>query len=286
VASKIDKETLKGPDVFLSTSEKVFQWVEHNLVVIGSIVGVGLAVACGIVGYNYFVGVREQKAAEALYVPEAEFKKAQSEMAEAKQKDKLAQQNSAASKTTKGKNKDKNKDRDKDKDKPSDGDTSATDKKIDLEPMIAKIKTQIDLHSQTRAAMVSAMNLSNFLLTEKRYADALAVLDLIKYDPGSADLLAGFWLMHRGLIYLENTKSSQARECYQRVLESPQLNAFHPEALLKLGVAFETEGDLTKARDYYERVGREFPNTEDSTTAQQYIRLLELAGHQKPGEQG
>src|SRR5579872_2339760 len=76
---------LKNPDVFISTSDKVFNFIEHHLM---SFLAVVLVAAVGSVAWvtvGWLDSRKEQKAAEALYGPEAELKKA-----EAKVKDERA----------------------------------------------------------------------------------------------------------------------------------------------------------------------------------------------------
>jgi TolA-binding protein len=46
--------------------------------------------------------------------------------------------------------------------------------------------------------------------------------------------------------------------------------------MLKLGMSYEMKGEAEKARQTYEKLGREFPDSEASSSALQYLRLLDL----------
>ena len=261
-SKKIDKEALKGPDVFVSTSDKIFNFIEHHLkTALGVLALVGIG-SVGYVVYGYINASQEQKAAEALYHPESLLKKAESEVREQRAK---KMQDLAGGK-----------EKAKDKKTVHEDLVRPADYEKDYAPFVEKIKAELRDHANTKAALISALNLSYFLTQQKQFPQALEVLNMPKYRPQPTELLGGFWLMHRGVILLENNQVDGAIESYQSVIQSAPLKAFHPEALLKLGVCFELKGDAGKARETYEKVARDFPESEASMTAQQYLRLLDL----------
>ena len=253
--AKKDKLDLKTPDVFHTTSDKIFIWIEEHARTVISVVAAGVVLSLVIIGVNYFAQRREAKAAEAIYQPEDALKKIETRVREERQGE-----------TTRVK--------------------SAEDKKkpvakplgfaAEFGPAVDALEARLKEFPGTRVALVSALNLSYFLMQEKQPARAMAVLDLVTYRPGSSDLLGGFWHMHRGLALIEAKKFKEATEAYQAVLAQKALVAFHPEALLKLGLTKDLEGDVNGARDAYQKVGREYPGTEASGSAQNFLRLLGL----------
>lgn len=82
--------------------------------------------------------------------------------------------------------------------------------------------------------------------------------------------------MHYGLVLIENGKVEDAVGQYDDVVKSPELKPFHPEAMLKKGIALELKGDAAKAREIYEQIGRDFPASNASSAAAQYLRLMDL----------
>lgn len=249
MSSKIDKNALKGPDVFQSTSDRVFAWIEANVRVIGGAFALVLVVAIGYVSYKYFSARKEAQAATEIYAAEAGLKKLQQETREARALN---------------------------PGKPA----PALDYAKDFAPHVSKLKAEIEKNSGARAALVSALNLVAFLVQQKQFGEALAVLEIPRYRPGSGDVLAGFYNMHRGLVFLENGKYDDARSAYEDILKSSALKHFHPEALLKQGLAFELQGDANRARETYEKLRLQFPESEAAKTAQRYIRLLETKATQ------
>lgn len=261
---KIDKKDLKGPDVFISTSDQILAWVEKHSGLIITIVVIAIVAGSGYIGYSAWNQSKENQAAEDIFKPENELKKVETKIRE----ERAEKMKELAAGTAK----------DKKETKPET--LRPADYAKDYAPIVEQVKQQIQKHAGTKAAMISALNLSGFLVQQKQFGPALEVLDIPKYQPSSSDLLSGLWHLHRGLAYLENQKTDEAIKEYETVVNNGDLKYFHPEALLKLGVAYEMKGDLEKARQAYERVGKEFPNTEASNTGRQYMRLLELKSQQ------
>jgi len=229
----------------------VLKFIEDHARIVGTLVLAGSIGGLAFVGHKLWRTQVETKAAERLYKVEAQLKKVESEIRKERSK---KMQDSAGLKE----------------------ELRPVDFAKDFAGIVTNMKAELKNVSGTRAAMVSALNLANFLIQQKQYEEALEVLKTPAIRPGVNDLLGGFWRMHYGLVCLENNKADDAIAAYQEVLAADGLKPFHPEALLKSGIAYEIKGDLNKARDTYEKLGREYPNTEASAAAAQYLRLLEL----------
>ncbi|MGE4130053.1 MAG: tol-pal system YbgF family protein [Bdellovibrionales bacterium] len=247
--SKKQHEEAKAPDAFLTTSNQVLNWIEKHALPVFGAVGLLAVIGIGYVGYGYWQRQVEQKAAEHIYQFESDLKKAEKQVEEERSKIQA-----------KGK---------KELEAPIDFDKSYS-------AIVESIKQAIRKESGTRAAVVSALGLSNFLLQQKQYANALEVLQLPTFHPGTGDLLGAFFRMQYGAVLIENAKPDEAIKNYAEIVDSKNLKAFHPEAMLKMGISHEMKGDLNKAREVYEKIGREYPNSEASSTANQYLRLMEL----------
>lgn len=259
---KLTKQDLKGPDAFVSASDHLFHWIERHARSIAAVLLLVAVASLGWVSYGYYSESQERHAAEALFKPETELRDIEAKLRESRA---AKMQNLAAGKDKKAKAEDLN---------------SPADYEKDFAPAVGKITAAIRAHANTKAAMISALNLASFLVQQKQFAPALQVLEIAKFQPSKNDLLAGFWHMHRGLAYLENQKADEAMKEYKEILDSGSLKSFHPEAWLKTGVAYELKGDTNKARETYEKVDREFRGTEASNAAAQYLRLLELKQQQ------
>ncbi len=260
MSKKDFKDQVKAPDAFISTSTRVLNWIEKHARAVVAVVVLACLVGAGLTGYSYWQSSVESRAAEAIYKYEAELKAVEARIRE--ERGELMREMS------------KKKSNPKDPIRP-------VDYEKDYAQIVGKLKNEIKAHRKTRTALISALNLSYFLVQQKRFEEALEVISIPSFEPSRSDLLAGFTLMHKGLVLIENGKADEAIETYQRLLDSSALKAFHSEALLKQGIAWELKGDLAKAKDTYENVARSYPNTDASTSASQFLRLLELKS--KPG---
>lgn len=254
------KHAVKEPDAFVSSSHILLHWIERHAVSVGAIVALGTALGLSYVSYTYLADRTEQKAADSLFKAESELKKAESKIREerAKRMQELA-----------GLSKDKKTDVKPDSVRP-------IDFAKDFGPLVTNMKTELKKVGDTRAGLVSALNLSYFLLQQKQYGEALDVMKTPSYKPSSKDLLGGLWRMHYGLVLLENGKPDEAIQVYSDITSQEDLKAFRAEALLKMGIAYELKGEGQKAKDAYEKIGREFPNTESANSAAQYLRLMDI----------
>lgn len=255
---------LKNPDAFISTSQAALHWLEKNAKAVFLIVGTGSLIGLGYVGYNLWNNHVEAAAAEQLYKGEAELKKVESQIREerAKKMQELAGLSGKKAPTT------------------TPEQVRPVDFAKDYGAIVDRVQADLKAHAGTKAAVVTALNLSYFLVQQKQFEKALEVMKIPTLKPSSGDLLGGFWRMHFGLVLLENAKAEEALSLYNEVLASKTLKPFHSEAMLKLGIAYELKGDAGKAKETYEKLGREYPNTEASNSATQFLRLLELKSKQ------
>jgi TolA-binding protein len=237
------KEELRG-DAFITTSDHVLAFIDRHAKIFAAVFAIAAIAGVVYVAKGYIDARREHGANESIYQAEAELRKARGN------EEGIAKYIPSA--------------------------VSADDYQKKFASPVAKLEAEIQKHSNTKASLVSALNLSYFLVQQKQFAEALKVLESTKYQPSASDLLSGFWNMHRGLIYLENKDPKRALEAYDAVVKSSSLKLFHPEALLKMGYCQELSGDKEKAREFYERVGREFPRSEAAQSAEQYLRVMQL----------
>lgn len=254
------RDSIKQPDTFISASDRALKFIEQNSKLFITLFVVVATGGVGYTAYNHYSSSKEMKAAEHLYKVEAQLKKAETQVRDERAK-KMQELTGLLVKS-------------KDSKRPEE--LRPVDFAKDFAPIVTSLKAALKDQAGTRAAMVSALNLSYFLVQQKQFQEALEVMKTPGATLAAGDLLGGFWRMHYGLVLLENNQADEALRLYDEVLGTSALKPFHSEALLKTGIANEIKGDAAKARDIYEKLGRDFPNTEASSSAAQYLRLMEL----------
>lgn len=262
LSKKEFSDSVKAPDAFLSTSAQAVQWIEAHGRMVATVVAAGSFIGLAYVGYTYWQSKLEARAAEQIYNHEGELKKAEGKIRDERAK-KMQEMAGLSAKSGAGKSQ-----------------VPPADFGKDYGSIVEQLKTDLKANAGTNVAMISALNLSYFLLQQQQFAQALEVLKIPTSSPAKGDLLGGFWRMHYGLVLLENSKANEAMAFYNEVLGTSNLKPFHSEAMLKLGIAYELLGDQAKAKETYEKLGREFPNSEASGSATQFLRLLELKSKQ------
>ncbi len=258
MSAKADKQALKTPDVFISTTDHFFAWIERHARTVGVAAAVAILASVAWVSYGLWQSSRENAAADAIFQSSEDLKKAETKVREERAK-KMQQ--------TLGLGKDKAKNNEP---------VRPVDFAKDYQPAVDKVKAAIRTHANTKSAVVAAMTTVAFLMEQKQTAEALQVIELVKYQPARKDMLNGLWQMHKGLVLMENKKLSEAEVAFETILSVPELNAWYPEAQLKLGLTRELAGQPDKARAAYERTVKEFPQTDAAQTAQQFLRLMKL----------
>lgn len=116
------------------------------------------------------------------------------------------------------------------------------------------------------------------LLKEKENTESLQkeIMDSAGFAPKENHVLFGLWHLTLGQVLSRNGESLSAKEEWQKVLHSSKQTEFHPYALIQLGTLARKEGDLSGAKDLYQRVISEFPETEASKLANKLLIHLDL----------
>lgn len=149
----------------------------------------------------------------------------------------------------------------------------AKDHKVS-ESTLKTYETQLKANGGTAVGLASALETASELLKSSQAEQALDVLNLVKYQPKKTDFYFGLLKMTTGLAYLDAGQPDKALTEYTAVIREDAQKAFHPEALLKSGLASEKKNDFDKAKEFYERVSQEFSNTEQGHLALQYMMFL------------
>lgn len=256
----MDKKELKKPDAFVETSSHLLRYVEAHAKTVFSALGLIVAVSVCYLAYSYWQSSSEKTAASSIYAAEAELRATQRSIEEERQK-KLEDISQKASGKT---------------EIPSPEQLRPSDFDRDFRSKVDKVMEALRENRTSRAALLSSLGLVDFLAEQKKWSLAGEVIAIPVYNPSPKDLLFGLTQLHKGLIALENSKPDEAIQFYQSVIGNADQKLLHPEALLKLGVCFESKQDIPKAREMYEKVMKDFSASESAAQAGQLLKLLDL----------
>jgi hypothetical protein len=239
-------------DQFLAFLEK------HSRAVLSS-AGIALVLGTGFAAYSFWQAHRESTAAEAIYKAEANLRKVeQTSLASKAQNIKKLSEGAGAT-----------------SDKTGAGASEESFATTFL-PAVKEIQATIANHAGTRAALVSAMSLSSFLMQKKQTELAGEVMGLPKYEPSRNEILGGLWRMQKALVLIENKKYPEAESLLQDIIKSDDLKLLHGEAWLRIGLAQEAQGQKDRAKETYLRVAKEFSASESGRSANQQLRWMAL----------
>jgi predicted negative regulator of RcsB-dependent stress response len=265
--SEIDART---PDAFLSFSDKALKWIEDNWAPVGGVFGVLIVAGLGWVGYSQWQGYTERKAAVAIYEVEAKIRDKRD--AFAREEDKRLQELSNALDS-----------KDKNKTLPD-----LSPRKIDFDSNFADLARELEKrildHKNTNAAAVASLNLAGLYLSNKKAELADAFLSKIERakDPSLTALLK----MQKAIIAMELGDFPRATAGFESLISDRKSEFLHPDALLKLGVCQEKQGQVEDAKGTFERVSTEYADSEAGRSAKAYLRLLQLEAPAKTESKG
>lgn len=105
---------------------------------------------------------------------------------------------------------------------------------------------------------------------DKNYDQAInGLYDFIdKYEEGDLTVNAYYWL---GEVYLVEKKLEQARQAFTIVATRYGDHRKAPDAVYKLGVTLDRQGEKEQARSRMETVVEDYPNTSAAKLAQKYL---------------
>jgi tetratricopeptide (TPR) repeat protein len=130
-------------------------------------------------------------------------------------------------------------------------------------------------NSGSRAAMVSFISTTPYFLKSGKSSVAFDMIKNLTYSPSTKDIQFGLFKMTQGLLAFENHKYDEALALYQDLLKIESQKTLHPEALLKSGLVYQIKNDPAKAREIFNKVHREYMNTEAGSLALQYLLYLD-----------
>lgn len=139
---------------------------------------------------------------------------------------------------------------------------------------LAEFEKTLIKHASTKSAYVSFVAITPSMLKVGKAAMALDWAKKMK-KPEADNIHFALFRMALGTLSLEAQQFDQAIQNFQEILSSSNWKSFHPEALLKTGIAYQMKNELDKAKSTFETVLKDHPNTQASEMALEYLLYIE-----------
>lgn len=133
------------------------------------------------------------------------------------------------------------------------------EKKADFESISKEVedyKSFLMSQKTTRPAhVISAMELSSFLIRYEKQDQALSLLDFVRMKSTvRSGWLYSVLLIHLGTLFMDKGDFTRAIDLFSEVLSVKGAESFYQEVLLKTAVCYESIGEFEKASEIYEEI--------------------------------
>ncbi len=242
---------VKQPDAFITTADKVGQFLVHHLKWIVTLVIIFVVGGSGYIVQKKIHIKTEKTAANELYTIEQKLNKKQKELNKKSKADKTASKKKANVKPKIG------------------------DFKKDFAVIASEYETVILKHKKTAASLTAAFQLSQLYFEHKQFPKAQNLLNNIDVS-SHKNVLAPLFHMLKATAHNHMKEYEKAVTFYNKVLEDKKATHIHGEAYIKLGLTYMSLNDKEKARENFTLAQNKFSNTEFSKLAKTYLRSLKI----------
>jgi len=105
------------------------------------------------------------------------------------------------------------------------------------------------------AHVISAMELSSFLIRYEKKDQALSLLDFVRMKSSfRSGWLYSVLLLQLGTLFMDKGDFTRAIDLFSEVLSLKEAESFYQEVLLKTAVCYESIGELEKASEIYKEI--------------------------------
>ena len=246
-------------DVFLRGSESLLKWLQKNVIAVFAVLGIGLAGALGASIYGWWQTEKEQKAQEAFFRVEKDYKDTRSNFEKAK-----ATQATAL------------KDKKKKRDKTSTEGLPSGDLEKDYGKVLSRLEVVEKKHAGSSAAHLASLLSARILVEYKEFQRAEKSLLGSAEKKTSSKFLQALVQVMLGTVIEAQGRCEVAVTHWQSVLAMESVGYLHAEALLRQALCFENLSKTSQARDLYQRIQRDHAKSSAGQKAKTYLRLLNI----------
>jgi tetratricopeptide (TPR) repeat protein len=242
MSEKLTKEELKT-DLFIQFTDRILSVLEKNWKTLSSILLAITLAGLAYVGYTYKLDHNEKTAQKELYQIRQEMDKAESTY---KARD-VNNQNE-------------------------------TEFNTHFEPVIKKFNLFFAKHRKTRSERIAIIELADLYSSNNQLEKAKATLTMALPEVTTQDFYYGSMAIKLSQVLMDQEEFKEAIKVLEKLSGVPDQKHFHAESLFRIGISYDKLQDTEKAKQYLERVDREFSETESAKNAKIYLRYLIIKG--------
>ncbi len=263
---KLDKNDLKGPDMFVSSVDRAWTKIERHRRIGASLVVALFAIGVAYTFFNAYKSKKETTAQVEYYLAKKVLLDTEKAYQPKPVDPKTTDPKTTDSKTLETKNTEKVAEQTEKKK------TGNLDQ--DFGPAVTQLESVIKRNVGSKAAVLAALDLSPIFFEYKQGERAFNNLHEASKSVSKSDLLYGFLYMQLGNAQQANGKCEDAIKSWKLVSDSKNHTFLHSEALLNEGLCLESLGQRDKASEIYRRVSQDFGDTDAGKSAKNYLRLM------------
>lgn len=242
MSEKLTKEELKT-DIFIQFTDKVLGALEKNWRPLATVIVIFALSGLAYVGYNYKIHHDEVSAQKDLYQIRLETEKIE--------------------KTYKAREVENQ---------------SEQEFNVTFDPLIKKYTLFFAKYRKTRAEKIATIELADIYSRNNQLEKAKAVLVMALGDIKNNDFYYGSTAIKLSQVLMDQGEPQEAIKILEKLSGIPEQKHFHAESLFRIGICYDNLQDKEKAKQYLERVDREFTETESARNAKIYLRYLIIKG--------
>ncbi len=249
MSKKITKEEVKKSDIFIQLTDKAIGWLEEHWRIIGTILLVSTLSGAGYVGYNMKVKSDEVAAQAELYSLRLMSGKLE------KSYNSLDKKKADEAETVEVKNFESH-----------------------FSKVLAEYTKFFASYRRSNAEKVGYLQLASLFADYDKWGKAKDALVKVVSNTKKENFYFGLLSMKLSQAQMNENNFKEAIQVLEQVSSQPEHRHIHAESLLRIGICYKEQKDNEKAKQYFERVNRDFSESEAAKNAKLFLRLLALKG--------
>lgn len=260
--NKISKDELKSPDAFMSFADKVGQKLSENWKLIAGALGVVVIAAVGYAASTAIHRAQEETASESLFQIEKKINQVRESHAE--------KQRASVEDLLDNQEKNQKKIEARLKEVPE------LNFEKDFSDLASQLENVIQQHKGTQSAQMSTLRLASLYMQYEKWEKAQNILQPLTQNAKKGTAIYGLSRTQLAAVYSRQGEHQKSIQLLNDILIDKELSYLHSEALLKLGVLSQNQGENSRAEEMFRRLTTEFAETEAGKIAKNLLKLLRL----------